>query len=554
MVVRHDSPLTQWIVVVGAVCVFLVWSTPALADVDQAWDHWRRGDVAEAHGLAAASLSDGGDRARHLLVLTSLVQGQYEQALDHYGRLDPSYERRIELDSLIVEALIAVGRADLAVSFARRQGLSEGKQTWISTRSRHPLRVTLDATTVVPFVPANLLRDWMPAVLIEINGREMLGHLDTGGAFLAVSPRMAASLAIETTLVGTGVANDAVTTVEMGLADRLAIGDAVLENVPVAALASLQGALQGGGEIEDMVILGTKILEQFLSTWDNERQRLVLSPRRDPASRAEHFAEIAPPEREMEFFMLPDHYLFASGTVAGKEIPVFVDTGLVAIDGSRQQAGALASLDSLILWGTDGRESPGGFVVSPGPIGLGPLQQEGVLVKVGEWEMSPHGLDLPMLLGYGFMRFYSWTIDFDRYRWFFSGGPEETPESEMVAETSDLGGGSAAPPVADQPFDTDVQSVFGARRRSQVAAGELVTYVGQYRVTEKASLVVTTDGEDLFLLAPGQPKMPLQGEPDGGFSIPLVDATVTFTRDDAGEILGLVLVQGARSTRAEKIR
>ena len=554
MVDRHHSSLAQWIVVTGAVWLALVSSAPVMADVDQAWDRWSRGDVAEAHELAAASLSDDGGRARHLLVLTSLVQGRYEQALDHYGRLDPSYDRRSELDPLIVEALIAVGRGDLAASFARRQGLSEGQQTWISVRSRRPLRVSLDTTTVVPFVPANLLRDWMPAVLIEIDGREMLGHLDTGGSFLAVSPRMAASLGIETTLVGTGVANAAVTTVEMGLADRLVIGDAVLENVPIAALASLQGALQGGGEIEDMVILGTKILEQFLSTWDNERQRLVLSPRRDPASRAEHFAQIAPPEREMEFFMLPDHYLFARGAMAGKEMPVFVDTGLVAIDGSRQQAGALASLDSLILWGSDGRESSGGIVVSPGPIGLGPLRQARVLVKVGEWEMSPHGLDLPLLLGYGFMRPYTWTIDFDRYRWFFSGGPVETLEPEMVAEGSELAGGSAAPLAAERPLDADGPSGFGAGRGSNVFSGELVAYVGQYRVTDRASLVVTTDGEDLFLLAPGQPKMQLQGEPDGGFSIPLAEATVTFTRDDTGEILGLVLVQGARSTRAEKNR
>jgi len=135
-----------------------------------------------------------------------------------------------------------------------------------------------------------------------------------------------------------GRANARRTTIEDGIVDRLKIGDALLENVPAMALASLESALRGNGRIEDLVILGTNILEQFLTTWDNDKLRLVLSPRYDPRSRRQHLAEyISPHAKPMPFYMVPDHYLIAHGAIANREAAFFVDTGLVTVDTQGRQ-------------------------------------------------------------------------------------------------------------------------------------------------------------------------------------------------------------------------
>ena len=60
----------------------------------------------------------------------------------------------------------------------------------------------------------------MPAIPVELNGEQLLAHIDTGGPFIIMGPEKAESLGIETVQTGSGVANAQRTRVFSGLADE----------------------------------------------------------------------------------------------------------------------------------------------------------------------------------------------------------------------------------------------------------------------------------------------------------------------------------------------
>ena len=65
---------------------------------------------------------------------------------------------------------------------------------------------------------------------------------------------------------------------------------------------------------------------------------------------------------------------------------------------------------------------------------------------------------------------------------------------------------------------------------------------------------VYKEGEKLMTQATGQPAFELFPESENKFFVKVVDAKVTFTRDDKGAVTGLVIHQGGRDTPGKKIK
>jgi CubicO group peptidase (beta-lactamase class C family) len=85
------------------------------------------------------------------------------------------------------------------------------------------------------------------------------------------------------------------------------------------------------------------------------------------------------------------------------------------------------------------------------------------------------------------------------------------------------------------------------RTEIAVDAETLAAYVGVYPLRPGFELAVTAEGGRLFVQASGQPRFELFAEKRDAFFLKAVDAQVTFTRDVAGAVTGLVLHQnGAR--------
>jgi hypothetical protein len=91
--------------------------------------------------------------------------------------------------------------------------------------------------------------------------------------------------------------------------------------------------------------------------------------------------------------------------------------------------------------------------------------------------------------------------------------------------------------------------------RTEVAVSEesLSVYAGVYMMEDTELTITLTDGA-LFVQPDGQDALPMSPESETDFFIRGVNAQMTFTKDELGSVTGLVLHQGGRDVRAEKIR
>jgi CubicO group peptidase (beta-lactamase class C family) len=83
-------------------------------------------------------------------------------------------------------------------------------------------------------------------------------------------------------------------------------------------------------------------------------------------------------------------------------------------------------------------------------------------------------------------------------------------------------------------------------------AATLDQYVGSYPLTPAFVLRVTRDGDHLMVQATGQPAFRIWASAPDEFFLKVVDAQITFTRDAAGTVDGLILHQGGRDQRAPR--
>lgn len=79
-------------------------------------------------------------------------------------------------------------------------------------------------------------------------------------------------------------------------------------------------------------------------------------------------------------------------------------------------------------------------------------------------------------------------------------------------------------------------------------------YVGEYEVTPTFKATVYKEGDKLMTQATGQPVFELFPESGDKFFLKVIDAQVTFTRDDKGLVTGLVIHQGGQNIPGKKTK
>jgi CubicO group peptidase (beta-lactamase class C family) len=100
---------------------------------------------------------------------------------------------------------------------------------------------------------------------------------------------------------------------------------------------------------------------------------------------------------------------------------------------------------------------------------------------------------------------------------------------------------------------TPVPVPRGERIEVTVAEDILETYVGEYELAPTFSIVVTLEAGALFLQATAQPKFPMFAESETTFFLRVVDAQVSFTKDDTGAVTGLILHQNGANQPGRRI-
>lgn len=80
--------------------------------------------------------------------------------------------------------------------------------------------------------------------------------------------------------------------------------------------------------------------------------------------------------------------------------------------------------------------------------------------------------------------------------------------------------------------------------------GRAYAFSGNPRLT----LTITKEGDKLFGQMTGQGKLAVEPVSDTQFTIPEVKANISFEKDAAGKVVGLLLTQGTRTANAKKIK
>lgn len=379
-----------------------------------AWTAWKGGNVEEAAKLAL-DVKDKAERL-DLLFRCALVSGNYEQALEHFAAIAPSYARYRDLLGPVIDCYLHLARYEDAYQFASKHKV--GPINALKMQADRPLHASLDRVSVIPFAD-HKLTPYFPAFRVELEGKPVTAHVDTGGSFIAMHPDHAKELGIALIDYGRGNHGHKTVKLSFGIARELKLGDAIVGNVPVLAFSTNKD-----------IILGTSILAQFFSTLDYPRNRLVLSPQGNATLRRDHMALLPSKRVERQFYMWGDHYMFARGFIGDDEhVTFFMDSGLVALQKINAaptiQAGFTSSRKRYLKWGYREPQVDQSFFQSQLPIGLGPLRQEGIWFLTGptgehHGNIIHGGVEFHGCLGHAFVRKYAWTLDFETHKYVFS--------------------------------------------------------------------------------------------------------------------------------------
>jgi len=92
------------------------------------------------------------------------------------------------------------------------------------------------------------------------------------------------------------------------------------------------------------------------------------------------------------------------------------------------------------------------------------------------------------------------------------------------------------------------------RKEIAVDPKVLERYVGEYSFTPAIAVTVTLEGNQLFVQATGQSKVPVYPESETDFFLKIVDAQISFVKDASGAVTGMVLHQNGQDQSATKVK
>lgn len=96
-------------------------------------------------------------------------------------------------------------------------------------------------------------------------------------------------------------------------------------------------------------------------------------------------------------------------------------------------------------------------------------------------------------------------------------------------------------------------NIDAERMRVDVKEYLLADYVGRYELSPGMVFDVEQSGDHLEIQLGNQPRFPAFPESDSKFFFEIVDAQITFLRNEAGTVVALVLHQGGRDQEAKRI-
>jgi len=387
-------------------------------DVQKALELWKDGNIEKAGNSVDKILINSKENETAILLKAKIlfVRGKYEEAI-RLAQKDALLNKYPDAVNLIIEAYLHLNDYNNAAKLAE---LYKSERTeYLKELNNKRLKVIADRTYIIPFVedPSHT-SDIIPLTTMYINGSKKSVMFDTGAEFLIIGENIANELGIKYGHKRTGEHATTKTNVWHTIVDSLSF-----ENGP--AFLNVPAIIMGGSP--DMMIWGTNILEQFLSTIDYPNRRFILTPRNLELQCKVHLKMLPVKQKTIPFYLWGNHYMFAKGILAQFDsLNLFFDSGLCAmgnINGELKQASFTAAKESLIKWGfAPDRLKENSFFPTDYLLGITGLTQQNTLIwydKNLEKDRNFGGVRIDGLISHSWLKNYSWTIDFDKMEYTF---------------------------------------------------------------------------------------------------------------------------------------
>ena len=92
------------------------------------------------------------------------------------------------------------------------------------------------------------------------------------------------------------------------------------------------------------------------------------------------------------------------------------------------------------------------------------------------------------------------------------------------------------------------------RKAIKLEAKIFDAYIGEYQLAPTFVITISREGDQFFAQATGQDKFELFAETEADFFLTVVDAQITFVKDDKGQVTHLVLHQNKVDHPGKKIK
>jgi CubicO group peptidase (beta-lactamase class C family) len=158
-------------------------------------------------------------------------------------------------------------------------------------------------------------------------------------------------------------------------------------------------------------------------------------------------------------------------------------------------------------------------------------------------EVYPQGFNTYDSLGEAYLMSGNTELAIQNYKKSLELNPQNTGAVEMLKRF-------------EKPATPPATAATGATAPATAAVDPKVydAYVGEYEITPTFKAAVYKEGDKLMTQATDQPPFELYPESADNFFLKVVDAKVTFTRDDKGVVTGLVIHQGGRDIPGKKTK
>lgn len=340
-----------------------------------------------------------------------------EKYLDKALELKPDDQSTI---NLIAQLYYRQDQFDKAAPLYRKIGSEAIANQLESFKSRVPYEINSKADiTRIKFVHT----DPLPLIQMKVNDQQGNFIIDTGGSEIFLDPDFAKKVGASdfgSSMLTYGGGKQAAT--GYGRVDKVAIGDFVINNVPIHILSTQKFSAAANG-LEVNGIVGTVLLYHFVSTIDYPAGELAL--RRKSSATPKKFEE----EKNkivIPFWLSGDHLMVAWGTINNSNPLLFlIDTGLAG-GGFVPSESTLKESGIQLPQGAETEGIGGGGAVRVvtmeiPKLSLGDAQESNISGFFGPFPSKlefSEGFRIAGIISHQFFRSYALTFDFEGMKLF----------------------------------------------------------------------------------------------------------------------------------------